>query len=65
MSFLYHHQPVTCCGDCPRNKEIPNPLWTRLPPVHYCIDVFDPTNINGKVILFPLSIPKWCPHDAA
>jgi hypothetical protein len=52
---------VTCCGDCPRNKTLTNPLAGWLPPTHYCSDTFDLVNI-GRTIYNPNGIPGWCPH---
>ena len=55
---------VTCCGDCPMNAAIPNPLWKKLPPMHRCnasigLGIIDPL---GKLILDPNKIASWCPH---
>lgn len=62
MPFIQLRQ-VDYCGECPRNKSIPNPLWARLPPTHYCLDVFNPNDKEGrKFILNPNVVPKWCPH---
>jgi hypothetical protein len=48
------------CGRCPHNKTGDNPIWKRLPPVHYC------EKTNGSfhgfaLILSEWSSPKWCP----
>lgn len=57
------NQVVTCCQDCPRNKAFPNPLWSVLPEVHFCIDCFNMAHKEGRPITFSRnSIPSWCPH---
>ena len=66
MSFLLKHEGreivVSCCGDCPRNIEVKSRVFL-FPPSHHCKDTFDMMFPNdGKVILFPLKIPGWCPH---
>ena len=59
-----NHEKVTRCANCPRNKEFQNKLWgiIPLPPSHHCIDTFEVSQVNGRLIWNPNIIPDWCPH---
>ena len=76
VMFVIHDQEVDCCGNCPHNKEHPNGLEEHaifkyiipkgvLPLTHRCDVSLDTQLFNkeGRLILNPLTIPKWCPFE--
>ena len=74
--FVINHKEITCCGNCPENREYPNailgilPMKEHLPawflkifsPTHRCRVALDTImgDPSGRLILDPNRIPAWC-----